>query len=93
MVLVLYASGLQHIALASCNLAAMQLLLAAEVEGLGACYNGYALTALTRDKSMRRQVGIPAGYWPGAVIALGYPAGRFHRIPPRNKRRISYFEP
>jgi nitroreductase len=91
-VLVLFASGLTHLAAASCNLAAMQILLAADPSGLGACFNGYGLTALVRDKQVRERVGIPKGYTPGAVIAFGQPAGRFHRVPPRNKRRVIWFE-
>lgn len=91
-VVVLFASGLTHLAAASCNLAAMQLLLAADASGLGACFNGYALTALVRDKQMRERVGIDEGYTPGAVIAVGEPAGSFGRVPPRNKRRIIWFE-
>jgi nitroreductase len=91
-VVVLFASGLTHLAAASCNLAAMQLLLAAEASGLGACFNGYSLTALVRDRQMREQVGIQKGYTPGAVVALGEPVGGFHRVPPRNKRRVLWFD-
>jgi nitroreductase/NAD-dependent dihydropyrimidine dehydrogenase PreA subunit len=90
-VLVLFASGLTHLAAASCNLAAMQILLAAEASGLGACFNGYALTALVRERKVRERIGIPKGYTPGAVLTLGQPAGKFHRVPPRNKRRIIWF--
>jgi nitroreductase/NAD-dependent dihydropyrimidine dehydrogenase PreA subunit len=90
-VVVLFASGLTHLAAASCNLAAMQLLLAADATGLGACFNGYALTALVRDKKVREQVGIQKGYTPGAVLTLGEPAGEFERVPPRNKRRVLWF--
>ncbi len=90
-VIVAFASGLSHIALASCNLAAMEILLACETNGLGACYNGYALTALTRDRKIRRQAGIPSGYTPGAVIAIGYPKHGFVKIPPRRKRRVLWY--
>jgi nitroreductase len=91
-VILAFASGMSHIALASCNLAAMEILLACETSGLGACYNGYTLTALTRDKNMRRQVGIPPGYTPGAVIAIGYPKRSFAKVPPRRKRRVLRYE-
>lgn len=87
-VVVMYAAGLPHLACANGNLAAMELLLAAPAAGLGACYNGFALTALVRDKKIRRAAGIPDGCTPAAVVALGRPAGRFHRIPPRNRRRV-----
>ncbi|MDD5307445.1 MAG: nitroreductase family protein, partial [Deltaproteobacteria bacterium] len=70
-VIVAFASGLPHIAAASCCLSAMQLLLAAEVRGLSAFFNGYALNALVRDRRMREKAGIERGYVPGAVIAVG----------------------
>ncbi len=91
-VIVAFAGGVAHQASASCNLAAMQILLAAETMGLGACYNGYTLTAIVRDRHIRRKVGINKGYHPGAVIAIGRPAGEFYKIPPRRKRRIIWWE-
>jgi nitroreductase/NAD-dependent dihydropyrimidine dehydrogenase PreA subunit len=87
-VLVVFASGLGHLAAANCNLTAMEIMLAAPSLGLGTCYNGYALTALARDRKVREQVGIPRGAHAGAVLAIGRPGGRFHRIPPRKNRRI-----
>lgn len=90
-VAIAYASGMPHLAAANCGLAAMQILLAAEARGVGAFFNGYALTALVRDKGVRERCGIAREYTPGAVIALGRPAGRFYRIPPRLPRRIIRF--
>jgi nitroreductase/NAD-dependent dihydropyrimidine dehydrogenase PreA subunit len=87
-VIVVCASGMPHLAAAGCNLAAMQILLAAESMGLGACYNGYALTALVRDKQARRMIGVPSGYRPWAVIAVGKPGGEFYKVPSRRKRRV-----
>lgn len=87
-VIVLYAPGMPHIASASCNLVAGQLMLLAEPLGLGAFYNGYALTALVRDKRARRDLCLPPTCTPGAVIALGTSAAQFHRVPPRHARRI-----
>ena len=91
-VVVLFASGLRHLAAASCNLAAMELLLAAPSVGLGACFNGYALTALVRDRRAREAAGISRGYTPGAVIAFGRSADRFYAVPPRNERRVIWFD-
>jgi nitroreductase/NAD-dependent dihydropyrimidine dehydrogenase PreA subunit len=88
-VVIAYASGLPYIAQASCNLAVMELLLAAEAMGLGTCYNGYLLTAMLRDRRVKRAAGVPEGYTPGAALALGYPDVVFHRSPPRRKPRIN----
>ncbi len=91
-VVVAFASGVQHLVSAGCNLAAMQILLAAETKGLGTCYNGYTLTALLRDKTIREFLEIPEEYHPGAVIAVGHPDGEFYRVPPRRKRRVIWFD-
>ncbi len=87
-VVLLFSSGLPHLAYAGCNLAAMEILLAAQSMGLGACINGYALTALIRDAKMRERFDIPKGYTVGSMIAVGVPGGVFYRVPPRNKRRV-----
>ncbi len=87
-VMLLFSSGLPHLAYAGCNLAAMEILLAAQSMGLGTCINGYALTALIRDAKMRERFDIPKGYTVGAMIAVGVPGGTFYRVPPRNKRRV-----
>jgi len=87
-VAVLFASGLSYLASSSCNLAAMEIMLAAPSHGLGTCINGYALTAMIRDNKIRESLGITSGYTPGAVIAMGVPVRSFCKIPPRNKRRI-----
>jgi nitroreductase/NAD-dependent dihydropyrimidine dehydrogenase PreA subunit len=90
-VVVLIEAGMPHLAAANCGLAAAQILLAAEPAGLGACFNGYALTALIRDKTVREKCGVSREYTPGAVIAIGRPAGRFYRVPPRQARRVIWF--
>jgi nitroreductase/NAD-dependent dihydropyrimidine dehydrogenase PreA subunit len=90
-VVIAFASGMPHLATVNCGLAAAQILIAAESRGLGACFNGYALTALIRGKGMREKCGIAKGYTPGAVLAIGRPAGRFYRVPPRLPRRVSWF--
>jgi nitroreductase len=88
LVLVAYASGLAHIASANCNLAVMQMMHKAEAMGLGTCYNGYALTALVRDKKLRQSLGIPPGSTPSAVLAVGRPVAAFHRAPKRRRPRV-----
>jgi nitroreductase/NAD-dependent dihydropyrimidine dehydrogenase PreA subunit len=88
LVLVAFASGLPHIAAANCNLAVMQMMLRAESMGLGSCYNGYALTALVRDRRLREALHIPKGSTPAAVIALGRPTVTYSRRPKRRRPRV-----
>lgn len=92
-VLVAHASGLAHIAAANCNLAVMQIMHKAESMGLGTCYNGYALTAAVRDKTVRKFLDLPKGATHGAVLALGRPALPFHRAPKRRRPRAVSFTP
>jgi nitroreductase/NAD-dependent dihydropyrimidine dehydrogenase PreA subunit len=89
LVIIAYASGLGHIAAANCNLAVMQMMQKAEALGLATCYNGYVLTALVRDRQVRKAVGIPKGYHPAAVLAVGRPAVHFCRAPKRRPPRVS----
>ncbi|MCP4601806.1 MAG: 4Fe-4S dicluster domain-containing protein [Proteobacteria bacterium] len=90
-IIVVCAPGVLHLASAGGNLAAMEIMLAAEAMGLGTCYNGYALTAIIRDKKIRKLIDVPKNYHPTAVIAVGRPSGEFFSIPPRKKRRVIWF--
>lgn len=87
LVLIAYASGLAHIVDANCNLAAMQIMHKAEAMKLGTCYNGYALTALVREKKAGQALGIPEGCMPGAVLAVGHPLYKFKKAPKRRRPR------
>ncbi len=87
-VVVFTATGMPHLASASCNLAAMQVMLGAHVRGLGSFYNGYVFTALARSRSNRRVLGMRPGDTAGAVLALGRQAVEYHKVPPRRARRI-----
>jgi nitroreductase/ferredoxin len=89
LVIIAYASGLSHIASANGNLAIMQMMHKAESLGLATCYNGYALTALVRDKHVRTAMGILKGYTPAAVLAVGRPAIQFRLAPKRRRPRVS----
>ena len=88
LVLIAVASGLVPLAAANANLAVMQMMLKAETLGLGTVYNGYSLTALQRDKVVRRTMGIADGYLPSAVLAVGYPDIVFYKSPPRRRARV-----
>jgi nitroreductase/NAD-dependent dihydropyrimidine dehydrogenase PreA subunit len=91
LVIIALSFGLPQIASANVNLAVMQMMLKAETIGLGTVYNGYALTALQRDKTIRAAVGIPPGYTPCAVMAVGHPAVTFRKSPPRRSPRVIRF--
>ncbi len=60
-------------------LASQNILLAAHAMGLGTCLIGYAVAAMSRDKSIQTAIGIPAEEAVHAVIVLGWPAESYRR--------------
>jgi len=86
------APGIEHIALANINLAAAHLLLCAHARSIGTLVSGFCLTAMRRDRSMWKKLGIPPYNHLGAVIAMGESAVEFFRTPPRRKPRVEWFE-
>ena len=73
-------------------LATQNILLAAHGMGLGSCLIGFAVTAMKKDPSIQRSIGIPAEEEIHAVIALGYPDEVYQRIAGRKKVTPRYFE-
>ena len=71
-------------------LATENILLAAHVMGLGTCLIGFAIEALSRDRSILRSLGIPNDENAYAVIALGYPHEKYSRIAGRKRALIRY---
>ncbi len=67
-------------------LAAQNILLGAQVMGLGSCLIGFAVEALRRDRKIKESLKIPAAEKIYAVIALGYPAITFPR--PAGRRKV-----
>jgi nitroreductase len=73
-------------------LATQNILLAAHGMGLGSCLIGFAVTAMKKDPSIQRSVGIPAEEEIHAVIALGYPDEVYQRVAGRKKVTPRYFK-
>ncbi len=73
-------------------LATQNILLAAHSMGLGSCLIGFAVTAMKKDPSIQKSLGIPAEEEIHAVIALGYPDEVYQRIAGRKKVMPRYFE-
>ena len=65
-------------------------MLAAQSLGLGTCWIGFAQEALHRKKRLRNHFGIPKGFKPWGVLALGEPAISYQRAPPRKPLRIQW---
>ncbi len=72
-------------------LATQNILLAAETMGLGTCLIGMAVSAMQRDPTIGRAVGLPADETVYAVIAIGYPKIEYLRPSGRKPPIIRYF--
>lgn len=72
-------------------LASQNILLGAHALGLGTCLIGFAVSAMERDKGIQRMVGIPDNERIYAVIGLGYPDEKYHRVTGRKRLTPRYF--
>lgn len=66
-------------------MATQNILLAAHAMGLGTCLIGFAVLALTRDKSIGKALGLARGEKIYSVIAIGWPDEHYQTIIPRKK--------
>ncbi len=71
-------------------LATQNMLLAAHVLGLGTCLIGFAVRAMGRDRGILRRIGMPDDETAYAVIALGYPKERYHRLTGRKQALLRW---
>ncbi len=75
----------------NCTLAACQIMLAAEVLGLGTCSLGYINNFLNIFRSVAKIVKIPVKHVAGYTLAIGYPKARYYRIPARKPLKVKWF--
>ena len=72
-------------------LATQNLTLGAHALGLGTCLIGYAVSAMERDPSINRYLGIPTDEKVYAVIAVGVPKEKYHRLTGRKSVTVRFF--
>ena len=90
--IVAHAPAGDPVACADPILALSYLELAAASFGLGACWNGFLMTAIHRWPPLSRALGLPEGDRALGVLILGYPAHKHLRLPTRRKPRIDWLE-
>lgn len=73
-------------------LATQNILLAAHTMGLGTCLIGFAVSAMEKDRAIKRFVGIPDNETVCSVIALGYPDEKYQRTVGRKEVIPRFFE-
>ncbi len=72
------------------NLALQNATFVASSLGLGTFYTGYVVTALSRDKKIRKLLSLPKKHKVYAGLAVGYPGLRFSRWIERNPPEITW---
>ena len=73
-------------------LATQNILLAAHTMGLGTCLIGFAVSAMEKDRAIKRFVGILDNETVYSVVALGYPDEKYQRPVGRKKVIPRFFE-
>lgn len=77
---------------ADCVICATTMTLHAETLGLGTCFNGFAVYALSLSRKLRREYGIPANHRVHETLLVGHPAVRWHNLPPREPLPVTLLE-
>lgn len=72
------------------GLAAMQMGLVAEAQGLGTCYNGFLIGAAQQTAELKQLMQIPKKNLPVVSLVAGYPNVKFERLVSRNPARIRW---
>ncbi|TXT63345.1 MAG: hypothetical protein BAJALOKI3v1_390039 [Promethearchaeota archaeon] len=72
------------------SLAAAQIMLGAELLGLGTCSLGYLTYFSNRSKKIKKLLNIPKDHRVGYSLAIGYPVATYQRIPPREELKVDW---
>ena len=72
------------------GLAAMQMGLLAQSQGLGTCYNGFLIGAAQQSAELKQLMQIPEKNLPVVSFVTGYPNVKYERLVPRNPARIRW---
>jgi nitroreductase/NAD-dependent dihydropyrimidine dehydrogenase PreA subunit len=89
--LILFHSPINEpVAAENCLIAAFHALLAAEVIGLGTCFNDIIPPTCNRSSEIRKLLALPESREVYASLTLGFPKYKYKRIPPKNLAEIRY---
>ncbi len=90
-ILITYAPKFRGIEGAEAGIAFTYGMLAAQARGLGTCWIGFAQVALQRFKKFKKLLDIPKHNRVNGILTLGYPAVKYHRVPPRNLPEVRWY--
>ena len=78
-VIIIHSSMEGSLPVEDAQYAAYNITLLAHAMGMGTCFIGYASETMNRVKKIKRSCGIPDKNRVHAVLAVGYPAEKFHK--------------
>jgi nitroreductase/Pyruvate/2-oxoacid:ferredoxin oxidoreductase delta subunit len=73
-----------------CSIAMTTFELAASSMGIGACWAGIFMMAANTYTPLKEYLNIPEGHKVFSALMFGYPKFKYHRIPTRNKSKVSW---
>ena len=76
-------------AAADANIWATYTSIYANTLGLGSCFNGFIVTAMSRSKAMRKEFGLPANHQVYACLLLGHPKVKYKNEAGREKPAVN----
>lgn len=89
-VVLTYAHKDNGMAPSACTIALAYLELAAQANGLGACWAGYFDLGARYWPPMQKELGLPADNVSYGAMMIGYPKYKYYRIPVRKDARIRW---
>ncbi len=75
---------------ADCSIALSYFDLAAPTLGLGACWAGFFMLAVSQYPPLQKALALPEGNAVFGVMMVGYPKYRYQRLVPRNEPKIDW---
>lgn len=87
---VVHAPREYSLAQVDCAAALSYLDLAAPSFGLGACWAGLFMLAAAQWPPLQEALALPEGHACMGAMMVGYPKHRYHRLPLRDKARITW---
>lgn len=90
LVMLFHTSRLLPTAHEDCILAAYNVVLAAETLKLASCFVSLSQQAITANNKIKQVIGIPRQDHIYTVLVLGFPAARYRRIAPRNRKNVQF---
>lgn len=87
---ILHGPEHERFARENCAIAATNLVNYAHAKGLGTCYIGFLVMALSKSKKFRAGLGVPPGRQGYMVLTLGRPVHQYRNTPIRPEAPVSW---